>query len=332
MRWMLTRRPEPWPTWLDDQVHGAGTSVTPSVTFVNHSTVLIRLGGMSLVTDPVWSMRVGPFPWLGAARVRMPGVSFEALPQIDAVLLSHDHYDHLDVPTVQRLAWRDGPRLLCGLGVDRTLEIDGLHGAEALDWWEERSLGDGVSVTFLPSRHFSGRGLKDQDATLWGSFLVRGHGVSIYFAGDTGYGRHFQEIRDRFGPVDCALLPIGCYEPRWFMRAYHMSPADAVQAHLDLGAKVSVGIHHGTFRLGDESIDRPAKDLAIALEARGVAPDAFRVLDFGATLPLGEGLGQASLLAGAIGRPHGIDAGALLRTEAVHASVVRVVHEIGDGI
>lgn len=284
MRWMATRKPTPWPRWIDDvtpatpiaRVVGEGLRIT----LVNHSTVLIQTAGINLLTDPVWSRRVGPFPWLGPKRVRRPGIAFDELPKIDCVLLSHDHYDHLDVPTLRRLVARDQPRLLCGLGVDRTLEIEGLTGAEAMDW-HGRTLAGDLEIIFTPCRHFSGRGLKDQDSTLWGSFLLRTPQGNVYFAGDTGYGPHFDETRRRYGDVAVALLPIGCYEPRWFMRAYHMSPDDALQAHQDLGAAFSLGIHYGTFRLGDEGVDAPVRDLERALAEVGLASDAFRVQPFG---------------------------------------------------
>jgi L-ascorbate metabolism protein UlaG (beta-lactamase superfamily) len=247
---------------------------------------LIQAGGLNVLTDPVWSMKVGPFPWLGARRVQLPGVALADLPRIDVVLLSHDHYDHLDVPTLRQLMRRDAPRILCGLGVERILEIEGITGAEPYDWWQEKEVVPGIRAVFTPCRHFSGRGLGDQDSTLWGSFLLQTPGGSLYFAGDTGYGPHFTEVRARYGAPDCALLPIGCYEPRWFMRPYHMSPEDAVKAHVDLGARQSVGIHFGTFRLGDESYDRPVKDLARALAAHDLSSACFRALSFGAGLDL----------------------------------------------
>lgn len=285
MSWMKTRKPTPWPRWVDEErpppPPGRVDGQEIRITYINHATVLIQTAGLNIVTDPVWSRRVGPFHWLGPSRVREPGVGFDQLPKIDVVLLSHDHYDHLDMPTVRRLVVRDQPRLLTGLGVERSLEIEGLVGAETLDWHDSCRLSETVDAVFTPCRHFSGRGLKDQDSTLWGSFLLRTPAGSIYFGGDTGYGPHFQELRSRYGDVRVALLPIGCYEPRWFMRAYHMSPHDAVMAHQDLGASVSVGIHYGTFRLGDEGIDQPVIDLALALNSAGLPSTAFHALPFG---------------------------------------------------
>lgn len=284
-RWLFTRRPEAWPSWLDEPTGPVPAARLDTgrvrATFVNHSTVLLQIDGLNVLTDPVYSRRVGPFPWAGAPRVRDPGVRFDDLPKIDVILLSHDHYDHLDIRTMRRLAERDAPRLLCGLGVDRTLAIDGLPGAEALDWWQSAQLSPRVRATFTPSRHFSGRGLFDQDATLWGAFLVQTTAGNVYFAGDTGYGPHFKEVRERFGPIELALLPIGCYEPRWFMRTFHMSPEDAVLGHQDLGARLSIGIHHGTFRLGDESLERPRIDLEAAKAKAGIGPGEFVVIPAG---------------------------------------------------
>jgi L-ascorbate metabolism protein UlaG (beta-lactamase superfamily) len=283
-KWLWQRQPATWPDWIESEPAPAPAARVGDelrITFVNHSTVLVQTHGVNFITDPVWAERVGPFPWLGAARVRDPGLTLESLPPIDAILLSHDHYDHLDIHTVRRLLERDRPRLLCGLGVERTLEIEGLRGAEPLDWWESVSVGRDVRVTFTPSRHFSGRGLYDQDATLWGSFVVASPAGRLYFAGDTGYGPHFKEVADRFGPMTMALLPVGCYEPRWFMEPFHMSPVDAVRAHCDLQAALSVGIHHGTFQLGDEAYDKPAADVAAELARLALDPASFVVPEFG---------------------------------------------------
>lgn len=290
MKWLLNRKGVPWPKWIEtpvgetppERVYGADLSLS----FVNHSTVLIQTGGLNILTDPVWSGRVGPFPWLGAQRVRNPGLGIDQIPKLDVILVSHDHYDHLDMPTIKIFLERDAPQLLTGLGVNRSLDIEGIHCAAALDWWESLDLGRGIKATFTPSRHFSGRGLYDQDSTLWGSFVLSTPAGPIYFGGDTGYGPHFREIREQFGPMAVSLLPIGCYQPRWFMKTFHMSPEDAVEAHVDLESAWSVGIHLGTFRLGDEGYDQPAIDLAKALERKGLAPDSFTVPEFGQRLPL----------------------------------------------
>lgn len=301
MKWLLNRKGDSWPKWLESEpapnpsARVDGDEIV--ITFVNHSTVLIQTAGLNILTDPVWSNRVGPFPWLGAQRVRSPGLTIDQVPKLDLILISHDHYDHLDIPTVKTFLERDHPRILCGLGVTRSLEIDGIKGAEALDWWDTIDVANGVSATFTPSRHFSGRGLYDQDSTLWGAFVVHTPSGPIYFGGDTGYGPHFREVREQFGPMAVALLPIGCYEPRWFMKTFHMSPFDAVEAHVDLEAHYSVGVHLGTFRLGDESIDRPGQDLLQALSEKGLPHSSFVVPGFGERLvapprPHGSGLGK----------------------------------------
>ena len=282
-KWLLSRRPEAWPDAVESVA--APLPMTRSdglrVTLVNHATVLIQVCGLNILTDPVWSDRVGPYRMLSCRRVRAPGIAFDDLPPIDLILLSHDHYDHLDVPTLKRLMTRDQPRLLTGLGVDTSLSIEGLDGAEALDWWESRHINTDVRVTFAPCRHFSGRGLNDQDATLWGSFVLHTPHGAVYFGGDTGYGPHFEEVRKLLGPMTLALLPIGCYEPRWFMGPVHMAPEEAVRAHQDLGATRSLGIHFGTFRLGDEGYERPGADLKAAVASAGLPPEAFTAPAFG---------------------------------------------------
>jgi L-ascorbate metabolism protein UlaG (beta-lactamase superfamily) len=285
-RWQRTRRPKPWPKWVDN----AATPALPAtldagevaVTFVNHITFLVQLAGLNVLTDPVYSERVSPFQSAGPRRARAPGLAFEALPNIDLVLLSHNHYDHLDLPTLRRLAATHAPRVVTGLGNRAFLQEHGIAGVVELDWWQgahER----GAEITFTPAQHWSGRGLRGRNRTLWGGFVLRYGPTQLYFAGDTGYGAHFEQIRRRHGVVDFALLPIGAYEPRWFMQEQHMDPDDAVRAHLDLDARISVATHFGCFQLTDEGINDPVRELAAACVRHGVADARFQVLEVGET-------------------------------------------------
>ncbi len=291
LKWRLSPRPKGfWP-------ERAGNAFAPdlprsldagqiAVTGINHATDLIQFSGLNLLTDPVFSERASPLSWLGPRRVRPPGLSFDALPRIDAVLVSHNHYDHMDLPTLVRLRRRDRPRFFVPLGNARTLLGAGIDGAVELDWWGEHALGDGASVVLVPVQHWSGRGLFDRRRALWGGFFVRRGSASAFFAGDSGYGAHFALIRERLGAPDLSLLPIGAYEPRWFMKDQHVNPDEAVRAHLDLGSRVSVGMHFGTFRLTDEGIDDPVAALAESRRARGVPEKSFLALHNGLTVRL----------------------------------------------
>lgn len=289
LKWLATRRPAPWPAWVEN-----GPAAVPAachsdsladwrITFVNHATVLLQIGPWNLLTDPVWSDRCSPSQALGPRRVRRPGLRLDQLPPIHGVLLSHDHYDHLDLRTLVWLARRDQPLIVTGLGVGGLLRANGLTRVVERDWWQDCPLGP-LTLHFLPAQHFSGRGLRDRNRTLWGSLSVStGHG-HLYFAGDTGYGAHFSAIRDRLGPPRLALLPIGAYAPRWFMSPVHMNPQDAVRAHVDLAAQRSLAIHHGTFQLTDEGLHEPVHELTAALQQQGVATERFVVLPEGQAL------------------------------------------------
>lgn len=289
VRWMQTREREKWPAWVEivpqrprhERVQGDEIVAT----FVNHSTVLLQFGGLNVLTDPVFSPAVGPFGRVGPKRHHAPGVPFEALPPVDLVLISHDHYDHLDAPSVKRLAREHSPRFLAPLGNAARLRRWGAAKVDELDWWQ-RVEHEGVPITFVPAQHFSGRGLHDRDTTLWGGFVIGGEAGPIFFAGDTGMGPHFAEIRARFGPTRLALIPIGAYEPRWFMRRVHIDPAEAVEAHRVLEASKSLGIHFGTFQLTDEGRERPLVDLARACDAQGVPREDFVALEPGHALTL----------------------------------------------
>ena len=284
LRWRLTSRPERSPRLVSDVEPSKPPSRVEGdqlrVTLVNHSTVLLQQSGVHILTDPIWSARASPFTWIGPRRRRKPGVRWEDLPRIDIVLLSHNHYDHLDLATLRRLAGRGDCRFIVPSGVARLLQSRSIGPVDELDW------GDSVTLTratihSVPAMHFSARGMFDRDRTLWCGYVIETKDRIVYFAGDTGFGDHFARIRERFGAPRLALLPIGAYEPRWLMSPAHMAPDEAVRAHEILGAKTSIAIHHGTFQLTDEGIDTPKKRLR-----ESIGDDSFLVLDNGQSVTL----------------------------------------------
>ena len=255
------------------------------VTFVGHATFLIQVASTNLLTDPVYSERASPVSFAGPRRVRGPGVRFDDLPGISLVLLSHNHYDHCDLGTLRALDRRFHPQLVTPIGNGRLLRSAGIGQVEEIDWWQSASATP-VPVTLMPAQHFSARNMFDRNRALWGGFLIEAAGRRILFAADTGYGPHFREIAARLGRVDLALLPIGAYEPRWFMKDIHMNPAEAVQAHLDLAARRSIAMHFGTFQLTPEGIDEPVRELAKALRERGLPAEQFRTAAVGESVSL----------------------------------------------
>jgi L-ascorbate metabolism protein UlaG (beta-lactamase superfamily) len=284
--WQITRRTRSWPQWRDFPPStglpalGAGEF---AVTFINHVTFLIQLGGLNVLTDPVFSERASPLQWAGPRRVHAPGLAFDRLPPIDLVFVSHNHYDHMDVATLRRLAAAHAPLFLTGLGNGAFLRELGITPVVELDWWEQTSLR-GVQLRFTPAQHWSTRGRGGRNRTLWGGLWLASAEHQLYFAGDSGYSPWFAQLRQRYGAPEMALLPIGAYAPRWFMRDQHMNPDDAVRAHLDLGAAVSVAMHFGCFRLTDEGIDDPVRELERACAAHGVEPQSFHVPRPGETM------------------------------------------------
>jgi L-ascorbate metabolism protein UlaG (beta-lactamase superfamily) len=284
----LFREPRtPWPRQLDQPrcqpVPRDGARAV--VTFIGHSTLLIQTAAANILTDPMYSRRAGPLNLMGPARVREPAVPFESLPRIDLVLLSHNHYDHCDRPTLSRLARRFNPVVLTPLGNGALIRSTGLHRVEELDWWQTASSAP-LPVTLTPAQHFSARGPFDRNRALWGGFAFRAGDLRMFFAGDTGYAPFFSEVRERLGAPDLSLLPIGAYEPRWFMKDVHMNPAEAVRAHRDLGSVQSIAMHFGTFQLTTKGIDEPLRALDEACRSTGVAPAHFRALAFGESLRL----------------------------------------------
>jgi L-ascorbate metabolism protein UlaG (beta-lactamase superfamily) len=278
---LLTRRAR-WPTHVPGVPRQPPTRGTASavVTFIGHATFLIQTAAGNILTDPIYSEHAGPWNRLGPRRVRPPAIAFDALPPISIVLLSHNHYDHCDLHTLGMLAKRFDPLVVTPLGNGRFARATGIGRVEELDWWQKAQSSD-VPITLTPAHHFSARGPFDRNRALWGGFMLTANQAHIYFAGDTAYAPFFHDIRQRLGPIDLALLPIGAYEPRWFMQSVHMNPAEAVQAHLDLGATESIAMHFGTFQMTAEGIDEPVRALEEARRSRNVPASAFRILGFG---------------------------------------------------
>jgi L-ascorbate metabolism protein UlaG (beta-lactamase superfamily) len=291
-RWILSwvfgiDRPE-WPEIQDIAPGPAPAARVPngklSITPVGHATLLIQMDGLNILTDPIWSERCSPVPWAGPRRRREAGIRFEDLPPIDAVLVSHNHYDHLDLPTLKRLAETGTPRAIVPLGNLDLIRETGISQTEELDWWQSVRLSPDVTVTLVPAQHFSARTLWDRNTTLWGGFVVSGPSGNVFYAGDTGYGPHFREIARRFSPIRVALLPIAPFRPRqsnappqWNHPSVHMGPAQAVQTHTDLGAEVSIAAHFQVFQLGFDGFDDAVSELTATLKNRDLTSEAFIV-------------------------------------------------------
>lgn len=300
IKWMLTRSRREAATpniaAIVPALHELPPDVSDalSVTWIGHSSFLLQLGGMNILTDPVWSNRASPVGFAGPKRLVPPGVALDALPRIDVTVLSHDHYDHLDDKTVRQLiAQFPGMTWLTPLGVGNFLKKRGAAFVRELDWWDEIGVGP-TSFACTPAQHFSGRYPWNRDATLWCGWTIRVANTAVFFAGDTGLHPEFGEIARRFGPFDMSILPVGAYDPRWFMHPVHMAPEEAVSAFQSIGAihperrGVMVGSHWGTFRLTDEPVDEPPALTRSAWSAAKLPPENLWILAHGETKTIQE--------------------------------------------
>ncbi len=274
----------------------AGSQMIPATTWIGHASTLVQANGLNVLTDPVFSQRVSPVSFAGPKRAQPPGIAVGDLPHIDVVVVSHNHYDHLDRPSIVELSRQAGgpPLFLVPLGLKAWLKSLGITHAVELDWWDAHTHA-GSDFYFTPAQHWSGRSLSDRNRTLWGAWSVFGPQFHWFFSGDTGYSRDFIDTRQYFaarqtaplgGGFDVALIAVGACLPRWFMKEQHVDLDDAVQVHLDLGAKRSLGVHWGTFALADDPLDQPLHLLAAAREAKGVAAQDFFLLPVGGTRQL----------------------------------------------
>ena len=287
MKWQFSGQQARWPAWIENRTHPrppqrvAGDRLL--ATWIGHATVLIQTASLNILTDPFLSLRASPVQWAGPKRVRAAALDAAALPPIDLILLSHNHYDHMDLPALRDIARHHRPHVVTPLGNARWISkasqnftIDELQ-------WGGTIERDTAKIHVTPALHWSKRNLWGANTALWGAFVIETPGGVIYFAADTGFGegQTFKDIRAQFGPPRLSLLPIGAYEPRWFMKPHHMNPQEAAEAHLHLESRTSLAIHHATVQLTDEAIDAPAAALRTALHARNIDPDRFLVPDAG---------------------------------------------------
>ena len=283
MKWQLSGNRQKWPLHIENQIHApppprvAGKDL--SVTWIGHSTVLIQTAGLNILTDPFFSQRASPFRFAGPKRIRAPGISIVDLPPIDLILLSHNHFDHLDAPALQLLKRHHDPKLITTLNNGCYIKN---YPCTELDWRQSFEHGE-ARITLMPALHWSKRSVSDTNKALWGAFVIETSGGVIYFAADTGYGtgETFREVKSKFGAPRLSLLPIGAYEPRWFMKPQHMNPEEAVQAHVDLGSAKSLAIHHGTVQLTDEEVDAPVVALKEAMARHKIEKADFIVSEIG---------------------------------------------------
>lgn len=268
LKWWLMTTKDEWP----DKIRPPAQVIKPQpqvsdgalLTFVSHATYLLQYKGLNILTDPVWANRASPLSFAGPKRAQEPGIHFDDLPKIDIVFISHNHYDHMDSETINKLSEKWDPLFVVPLANKEKIESFGAKKIIELDWWQEHKINESFSIILTPAQHWSSRTPFDRFEAFWGGAYFRGPDLSVFFAGDTGYSKHFTEIKKKLGAPRLAILPIGAYEPRWFMKDMHMNPEDAVLAHLDLEAQESLGMHFGTFQLTNEGIDTPVQDLELA--------------------------------------------------------------------
>ncbi len=280
-RWMLQGGKKKWPDYVKNKIQKEIPAQVEAekinISFINHATFLIRIGGYTIITDPMYSERASPVSFAGPKRVRQPGVPFDKLPHIDFVIISHNHYDHLDLPTLRDLNSTFHPRFFVPLGNKSLLEEEGIQNVMEMDWWQSFKINAEDEIQLVPCQHWSARGIFDRFKTLWGAYFLKIRNKKILFVGDAGYSSSFKHVYENVGAVDLSILPIGAYEPRWFMKIFHMNPEEAVQAHLDLHSKQSIGSHFGTFQLTNEGIEDPPKELLESLFKKGLDPKTFLV-------------------------------------------------------
>jgi L-ascorbate metabolism protein UlaG (beta-lactamase superfamily) len=286
LKWIMNRPPNKWqrrenPVSAKPAERVMGKDLV--ITMVGHASLLIQTEGLNIITDPIWSKRASPISFLGPARYRDPGVLFDDLPPIDIVLISHDHYDHMDIATLRRIAERFGARILVGLGNKEYLKDRGVTGVTEIDWWERQVLKEGVMISSVPAQHFSSRALSDRNKTLWAGYVIETPNGSMYFAGDTGYGPFIPEIAKRYTKFRVAMIPIGAFKPKFFMGPVHVSPDEAFRMAGDLSAEVMIPMHYGTFHLADDGQDEPLEKLDEAIKEGTVKGVVVKVIECGET-------------------------------------------------